>query len=115
MSIHDSTRAHLAVFWHTYAAHRDVFAAIEQATLANPAFAERMRVFRAEQMQPWIEWLTDLAARGARLPADPVVTAAMIAATAETMIQSWHGDPDVGIDNLTDFVAAGLGVGLARH
>ncbi|APE35419.1 hypothetical protein BOX37_17340 [Nocardia mangyaensis] len=98
MSIHDSTRAHahVTVFWHAYAAHRDVFAAIEQATLANPAFAERMRAFRAEQMQPWIEWLTDLATRGARLP-------------AETMIQSWHGDPDVGIDNLTDFVAAGLG------
>ncbi|MFD6397594.1 TetR/AcrR family transcriptional regulator [Nocardia sp. NPDC060249] len=112
VSIHDSTRTHVAVFWHTYAANRDVFAAIEQASLANSAFAEQMRAFRAEQLQPWISWLTELAGRGARLPADPAVTAAMIAATAETMIQSWHGDPEIGIDSLTDFVAAGLSAGL---
>ncbi|MFF2083738.1 TetR/AcrR family transcriptional regulator [Nocardia sp. NPDC058176] len=115
VSIHDSARGHIAVFWRTYAAHRDVFAAIEQAALANPVFAERMRTFRAEQLQPWIAWLTELADRGVHLPTDPATTAAMIAATAETMIQTWHGDPDAGIDNLTGFVAAGLSAGVNQH
>jgi AcrR family transcriptional regulator len=114
-SIYDSTRTHVTVFWHTYAASRDIFAAIEQASLANSAFAEQMRAFRAEQFQPWVSWLTGLAARGARLPADPAVTAAMIAATAETMIKSWHGDPEAGIDNLTDFITAGLSAGFGRR
>ncbi|MGW5919006.1 TetR/AcrR family transcriptional regulator [Nocardia fluminea] len=114
-SIHDSTRAHVAVFWHTYAANRDIFSAIEQASLANSAFAEQMRAFRAEQFEPWVSWLTDLAARGARLPADPAVTAAMIAATAETMIKSWHGDPEAGVDSLTHFIAAGLSVSSGRR
>ncbi len=115
LSIHESTRNHITVFWRTYAANRDVFAAIEQAALANSVFAEQMRAFRAEQFQPWISWLTELATRGARLPAEPAVTAAMIAATAETMIQSWDADPQAGIDNLTDFIAAGLGADLAQR
>ncbi|MFE1591539.1 TetR/AcrR family transcriptional regulator [Nocardia sp. NPDC058705] len=108
VSLRDSTRTHIAVFWHTFAANRDVFAAIEQASLADSAFAEQMRAFRAEQLQPWVSWLADLSTRGARLPAEPAVTAAMIAKTAETMIQSWSGDPETGIDNLTDFIVAGI-------
>ncbi|WP_051407365.1 TetR/AcrR family transcriptional regulator [Nocardia sp. CNY236] len=112
-SIYQSTRMHVAVFWHTYTAHRDVFAAIEQATLANPAFAQRMRAFRSEQLQPWIDWLTELSDQGARLPAEPAVTAAMVATTAETMIQFWRGDPETGIDNLTIFIATGLSAGSA--
>ncbi|MGY0502327.1 TetR/AcrR family transcriptional regulator [Nocardia sp. FBN12] len=115
MPIHESTRNHLTVFWHTYAANRDVFAAIEQAALANSAFAQQMRAFRAEQFRPWIAWLTELAARGARLPAGPAATAAMIAATAETMIQTWDSDPQTGIDNLTEFIAAGLSADLDQR
>ncbi|MGM7648546.1 TetR/AcrR family transcriptional regulator [Nocardia sp. JW2] len=114
-TIRESTRNHITVFWHTYAANRDVFAAIEQAALTNSAFAQEMRAYRTEQIQPWISWLDDLSARGARLPADPSTTAAMIAATAETMIQTWDGDLQTGIDNLTDFIAAGLGMGAGEH
>ncbi|MBF6211914.1 TetR/AcrR family transcriptional regulator [Nocardia puris] len=106
-----TTRAHLSIFWHTFAANRDVIAAMDQAALAAPAFAERMRAFRAEQLRPWVAWLGELAAAGVRLPADPEVTAGMIAAAAESMVRSWTGDPERGIDSLVAFFVDGLRAG----
>lgn len=103
-----TAREHIAVFWRTYAAHRDVFEALDQASLVNDTFAHQMREFRAVQLQPWVVWLTTIADEGGRLPASAAVTADIIVAAAEIMIRNWSGDVDDGIDRLVDFVESGI-------
>ncbi|WP_338390819.1 TetR/AcrR family transcriptional regulator [Rhodococcus opacus] len=52
---------HLAVFWQLQSRHRTVMAALRDAALVDPAFAQRMHDFGIEQMKPWAELLTALA------------------------------------------------------
>ncbi|WP_260850745.1 hypothetical protein [Rhodococcus sp. WB9] len=83
-------------------------AALRDAALVDPAFAQRMHHFGIEQMKPWAELLTALTTDGAHLPASPDVSAQLIAAVATAFVGLWDGGDAEGIAALTRFVERGL-------
>jgi AcrR family transcriptional regulator len=113
-----AVRYHVAGYWSFFRRHRAVMTALQQAAIVDEHFADRAREMMEPDLHHIAEHVEQAGAAGVRLPAEPVVVAALMRAAMVQFAQFWQGEggvrgvsltDDQAIDAITAFVWAGIG------
>lgn len=112
-----AVRWHVEMYWRFFGANRSVVAALHQAALVDPRFADRLRLLTEPNLRDLAHHLEHIRAAGGQLPGDPLVVASAMVALMNQFAAVWlTGRPpedrslsdEEAVDTLTAFIVHGI-------